>query len=166
MPVTVTDALAAACALSLRNVESQLYMLPLKADPTTRAQLEAWKATLTTALDYATGGAAPVAPPVLINHSKCSRFTVAEIRASLDAHRYTVEIAEPGEIWRDGQPWLKVEAIAAQIKPMPDDRGSYVIKGGGSGFRCYGEPKARGKVQACAVALASALNAAEPVTAR
>lgn len=165
MPVTVTDALAAACALSLRNVESQLYMLPLAADKTQRAQLEAWRVTLENALTYATGGAPATAPaPVLLRHGCNGAMTEAETRAAMAANRYTVESDEEGEIFRDGQPWLKVSPIAAQIAPHA--QGAWYVKGGGRGVRCSGAPLARGRVQAACVALAQALNAAEPVTGR
>ena len=49
--------LLSACEHSLRNVESMLHMLPLKADATERLSLEAWGHILRAAIARATGGA-------------------------------------------------------------------------------------------------------------
>ena len=49
--------LLAACEHSLRNIESMLHMLPLKADATERLSLEAWGHILRAAIARATGSA-------------------------------------------------------------------------------------------------------------
>jgi len=49
--------------LSLRNVEAMLYRLPISADATERASLEAWAATLRAAIAKATDPDVSIPPP-------------------------------------------------------------------------------------------------------